>query len=243
MKVIVLAAGYATRLYPLTENQPKPLLPVAGKPIIEHILDDLDHVSIIEEVFVVSNHKFIKAFEDWQKSYIFSKPVTIIDDGSTDNEHRLGAIRDIWLAIERHNIDEDILVLAGDNLFDFSLSGFINHYVEKKTDMIMVHAEENVEKLKKTGVAEVENGHIISFEEKPDQPKGRHAVPPFYIYKAETLPLIKTYIDNGNPADAPGSLIAWLCRRKTVSAYAMPGKRYDIGDLPSYEFAQKTFIK
>lgn len=242
MKTIILAAGYATRLYPLTENMPKPLLPVGDKPILEHILGDIINISIINEILIVTNHKFFEHFKLWKESFSSPIPITLIDDGTMTNETRLGAIRDIQLVIDEKKINEDVLILAGDNLYDFSLHGFIDFFAEKKYDCIMIHEEKDVYKLRKTGVAEVSDDYrVVSFEEKPAEPKSHFAVPPFYIYKKETLPLFSKYLAEGNNPDAPGNFIAWLCLKKDIYAYLMPGHRYDIGDMVSYEKVKRIF--
>lgn len=248
MKSIILAAGYATRLYPLTKNFPKPLLKVGQKTILDRLIDDIDSNPQITEHIVVSNHKFKSIFEEWKNSRNFNSTVTILDDGSTENENRLGAVKDILFAIEKENIDEDILVLAGDNVLDFSLSDFIEYSKEKNAACIMRHFEENIEKLRRTGVATVdENDKVIKMQEKPVAPQSHWAVPPFYIYKKEDLPFIKKACEkdeNGNcpcATDAPGDFIAWFCAQKNVYAWQMSGHRYDIGNLQSLEEAQKIF--
>lgn len=241
MIAILLAAGYATRLYPLTKDQAKPLLPLAGRPILEHILDDLQKLEPISQIILVCNHRFIHLFEKWSNSYKSEKPLVLLDDGSTENDNRLGAVRDIELALDKQAVDDDILVLAGDNIFDFSLAGFLSFFEKQQLDSIMIHLEQEIEKLRKTGVAEIADGKVVSFEEKPAHPKGCHAVPPFYIYRRQTLPLIRKYLQHNLAADAPGSLIAWLCQQIKIAAYPMPGKRFDIGDLASYEAAQRLF--
>jgi len=219
MKVIVLAAGYATRLYPLTENKAKPLLPVAGKPILEYILDDVSNIAAVEEVIIVSNRKFFRQFEEWKKDYHCCVPISLIDDGTLTNDTRLGAIRDIQLAIDEMSLHDDTMVLAGDNIYDFSLQGFVDFFLHKRNDCIMVHEEKDTDKLRKTGVAEVaKDGRVLSFEEKPAVPRSFYAVPPFYIYRKDTLPLFADYLEEGNNPDAPGNFIAWLCRRKDVYA-------------------------
>ena len=239
MKCLILAAGYATRLYPLTENFPKPLLEVAGKPILDWLIDDLEQSGGIEEYIVVTNHKFAGIFRDWAASH---RTVTIVDDGTSTNETRLGAVRDIQFAVEQCGIDDDLLVMAGDNLLTFSLQGFLDYFREKGTTCIMRFYQPDLEKLHKTGVAEVdENGKILSMEEKPAQPKSHWCCPPFYIYKKEDLPLVATGIAEGCGTDAPGSFIAWLCSRTTVHAWEMPGDRLDIGNLDSYEDAKRKF--
>lgn len=228
MKCIIVAAGYATRLYPLTENFPKPLLEVKGKPILDWLIEDIEED--IEEFIVVTNHKFFDHFLNWAKG----KRVKIIDDGTSSNETRLGAVRDIELAAR--SVGSDCLVMAGDNLLDFSLKGFVNYALKKDTSCVMCHEENSLKALQKTAVITVdENDLITSYEEKPAEPKGDLAVPPFYFYKLEDLKRINEALAEGCGYDAPGSFAAWLSKKVRMHAYRMPGKRYDIGDLESYQ--------
>lgn len=244
MKNIILAAGYATRLYPLTENFPKPLLPVGGKPILNWLLDDIDSIPEITEHVVISNHKFIEHFRDWATKQQYSKPITVLDDGSMDNEHRLGAVKDILFAVEELNIQEDALLIAGDNLVDFSFGEFIAFTKEKNTSCVMCHEENVLEKQQKTAIiTRNENALITSYEEKPREPKGNLAVPPFYYYRAEELLRVEEAINNGCNVDAPGSLAAWISGKTNLHAWLMSGKRYDIGDMKSYEYVQKVYVK
>lgn len=237
MKCVFLAAGYATRLYPLTENFPKPLLDVAGKPILDWLIDDMNQTGLIDEYIVISNHKFAKIFKDWSAGRY-----TILDDGTTSNENRLGAVKDIQFAIEQLQLDDDLLVMAGDNLLDFSLGGFIRYAKEQQATCVMRYYEADEARLHKTGVAEIDaDGRIISMEEKPAQPKSHWCVPAFYYYTREDAHLIKKGIESGCGTDAPGSFIAWLCGQTRVYAWEMPGHRYDIGNLQSYEAVKKTF--
>ena len=242
MKCVILAAGYATRLYPLTENLPKSLLVVAGKTILEHILAKVEEVPDVDEVLLVSNSKFAGQFSNFLSKHKGEKPISVLDDGTWDNEHRLGAIADLFLAIERAKIDDDVLVLAGDNLFDFSLKNFLKFFHSNNADCITAYHEESLEALKKTGVAEVDaEGRVIFFEEKPLKPRSNTAVPPFYIYNKATIKLIQQFLSTGQNADAPGQFIAWLVKKKPVYAYQFEGKRYDIGSLASYEAAKEFF--
>ena len=180
MKCVILAAGYATRLYPLTENLPKSLLIVAGKTILEHILAKVEKVSEVDEVLLVSNAKFARQFTDFLSKYKGKKPISVLDDGTWDNEHRLGAVADLALAIERAKIDDDVMVLAGDNLFDFSLKDFVFFFHSVQANCITTHYEESSEALNRTGVAELNpKSQVLSFEEKPIKPRSNNAVPPF----------------------------------------------------------------
>lgn len=239
MKCLILAAGYATRLYPLTENYPKPLLEVAGKPILDWLIEDLDKTGLIDEYVVVSNHKFAQIFEDWARQRM---NISVVDDGTSTNETRLGAVKDIQLGIETRGINDDLLVMAGDNLLSFSLEGFLAYAQSKDTTCIMRYDEPDENRLHKCGVVEVDaEGKILSMEEKPAHPKSHWCCPPFYYYKKEDLPLVSVGIAEGCGTDAPGSFIAWLCTRTSVHAYEMPGQRYDIGTLESYEAVKATF--
>lgn len=243
MKCIILAAGYATRLYPLTENYPKPLLDIQGKSILERLLDDIQTIPLIDEAVIVSNHKFYEKFLLWKASLHTRLTVTVIDDGSTNNDNRLGAVKDIGFAIEKCKLDEDILVMAGDNLLDFSVNGFIDFFTQKRTSCIMRHYEPSAERLRRTGVAVIdENGKVLQMQEKPQEPLSSWAVPPFYIYPQSDLHYISEAIaSNACGTDAPGSFMAWLCQKAVVHAYLMPGKRFDIGNKESYLEMQKNY--
>ena len=240
MKCLILAAGYATRLYPLTENFPKPLLDVKGKTILDWLVDDIDSSGLVDQYVVVSNHKFVGHFEKWAGEK--KQNITVLDDGTSTNETRLGAVKDIQFAIEKLGLADDLLVIAGDNLLDFSLVDYLAYQKMKNTTCIMRYYEPDVNKLRKAGVAVVdEEDRILSMEEKPAEPKSNWCTPPFYIYKAEDVPLVKKGIESGCGVDAPGSFIAWLATQTVVHAYEMPGKRYDIGNLESYKRVQETY--
>ncbi|TCT12848.1 glucose-1-phosphate thymidylyltransferase [Natranaerovirga pectinivora] len=242
MKCILLAAGYATRLYPLTKDKPKSLLEVSGKTILQHILDKVEVIEGINDVYIVTNDRFYNQFNDWVNQYPTNKVVKVINDGTTTNDNRLGAIADIQYVVDKESIEEDVLVLAGDNLFDFDLRDFVNFYKDVNNDCISVLEVSNVEDLKRTGVVEIdENGIAIGFEEKPQEPKSNLAVPPFYLYTKDTVNRIKEYLNEGNNPDAPGNFVPWLIGKKDVYAYKLQGKRYDIGTLESYEKVQDIF--
>jgi len=234
MKCLILAAGYATRLYPLTENFPKPLLTVGEKTMLDWLVDDIDESNLVDEYVVISNHKFAKHFEDWAKTK--KQKVTVVDDGTDSNETRLGAVKDIQFAIEALNLDDDMLVIAGDNVLDFSLTKFVQYAKEKNTSCIMRYFEPNDQKLLKCGVVTIdEHDQILQMTEKSPTPATHWCCPPFYYYTKDDAKLVQKGIDSGCGTDAPGSFIAWLCTQTTVHAMEMPGKRYDIGNLESYE--------
>ena len=243
MKCLILAAGYATRLYPLTENFPKPLLKVGEKSILDWLVDDLVETTDIDEFVVISNHKFALHFEEWKNNKKKVRPyeITVIDDGTSTNETRLGAVKDIQLAVETLNIFDDLLVMAGDNVLDFSLSNFVNFAKEKETSCVMCHEENELKKQQKTAIITVDDKDLItSYEEKP---KGNLAVPPFYCYRSVDVKRIQEALDNGCGYDAPRSFAAWLSKQTSMHAYKMPGKRYDIGDINSYEYVKRVFSK
>ena len=188
MQCVLLAAGYATRLYPLTENMPKALLRLGKKTILDMVVEKIDEVEDIENIYIVTNEKFSDHFLNWSKSYKGSKQIKIINDRTTSNDNRLGAIGDLKYVIGLENISDEILVMASDNIFDFSLNDFVDMYREKKCDMICAHKIENHDELPSMGVVELDSvGKVIGFEEKPQNPKSDLGVPPFYLYRKDTL--------------------------------------------------------
>ncbi len=252
MKCLILAAGYATRLYPLTENFPKPLLTVGPKTIMDWLVDDIAAVGLVDEFVVISNRKFARHFTDWakEKEFLMSQNVTngispkftVVDDGTSSNETRLGAVKDIQYAIDKLHLDDDMLVIAGDNVLDFSLTKFITYAKEKNTSCIMRYFEQDAKRLTKSGIVEIdENDRILAMEEKPAEPKSNWCCPPFYYYTREDAKLVQEGINEGCGTDAPGSYIAWLCGKTTVHAMEMPGRRYDIGNLESYQQVQREY--
>lgn len=229
----VLAAGYATRLYPLTENFPKPLLKVRKKAILDWLLDDIDKTCDVSRYVVISNHKYEAHFRNWaDRSRLH---VTVLDDGSVSNETRLGAVRDLQFGIDAFGADEDMLVIVGDNVLDFSLGLFVRYAQSAGASCLMRYRETDANRLRKCGVMEVgEQDRVTRMEEKPENPFSEWCAPPFYYYVRRDLPLIRTAIDSGISVDAPGSLMAWMAGQTDVRAMEMPGKRYDIGNLESY---------
>ena len=240
MKCLILAAGYATRLYPLTENFPKPLLKVGGKAILDWLIDDIRSASLVDEYIVISNHKFAHHFEAWAAEHAL--PISVVDDGTSTNETRLGAVCDVQFAIDRLHLDDDLLIIAGDNVLDFSLTPFIRYAAEKGTSCTMRYYEPDEEKLRKCGVSEIDEGErLLSLEEKPEKPKSHWCTPPFYFYTKADAARIKDAIADGCGTDAPGSLVAWMCRHSVMHSMEMPGSRYDIGNLESYRNVQEIY--
>lgn len=240
MKCLILAAGYATRLYPLTENFPKPLLKVDTKTILDWLIDDIDTIGLVDEYVVISNHKFAHHFEVWAKNK--TQKIIIVNDGTMSNETRLGAVKDIQFAIEQLGLDDEMLIIAGDNLLDFSLSKFIAYAKAKNTSCIMRYYESSEQKLLKCGVVTVDdNDLVLNMTEKSPNPATHWCCPPFYFYTRTDAQLVQAGIDAGCGTDAPGSYIAWLCSQTAVHAMEMPGIRYDIGNLESYENAKAKY--
>lgn len=240
MKAIILAAGYATRLYPLTENFPKPLLEVGGKTILDWLIEDIHTSGLVDEYVVISNHKFADQFKAWAEKHTL--PITVVDDGTSTNETRLGAVKDIQYAVETQKIDQDVIVLAGDNVLDFSLVPFIEFGRKHNCSCIMCYEENDLARQQRTAIITIDDERTItSYEEKPQKPKSNLAVPPFYFYKACDIKRIQEGLEDGCGYDAPGSFAAWLSQKTMMKAYPMPGSRYDIGNLESYEKIKASY--
>lgn len=259
MKNIVIAAGYATRLGELTKNFPKPLLKIGDSTILGRMLDDIDTIPEIDEHIIITNHRFSSIFEDWAKEQHYTKKITVIDDGTSTNETRLGAVRDLQFAIDvlqkREIVNsnssnskwpDDMLVVAADNLLFFSFKGFVDFAKEKGTPCIMCHEQPVREKLQRTGVVVLdENNKVLNMEEKPEEPKSTWAVPPFYIYRKENIDMIMHAIENGCGFDAPGNLAHYMVDNVPMHAWPMAGTgenlRFDIGSLDTYKEACEKY--
>ena len=222
MKALILAAGYATRLRPLTDRIPKQLLPVGGRPMLDWILDRIVETSA-DEVHLVTNARFAADFEHWAQD----KEVHVHNDGTTSNEDRLGAIGDIHFVA----LDDDLLAVAGDNLFDYSLADFEAYWRAKGGSCVAVHDVGDRELAKKYGIVDVDpDDRITSFVEKPDEPPTTLCATATYLYKRDDAARVATYLDEDNPPDQPGNFVAWLHTRAPVYAYRFPGEWYDVGD-------------
>lgn len=244
MKNIVIAAGYATRLGELTKNFPKPLLKIGENTILGRMLDDIDKIPEVDEHIIITNHKFADIFEKWAEEQFYEKPMTIVDDGTETNETRLGAVCDLLYAMEQLRIDDDLLVVAADNLLFFSFKEFVDFANEKNSSCIMCHKQPSIEKLQRTGVVELDENHrVTGMEEKPLQPKSHWAVPPFYIYKKKDLDLVRHSVENGCGKDAPGNLAHYMVEHTTMHAWPMSAGRFDIGSLDTYHEAIEKYGK
>lgn len=242
MKAIILAAGYATRLYPLTLNQPKALLPIAHKPILDYIVEELITIPVMREVIVISNHRFANHFYTWADSIRYPVPIRIVDDGTTSDENKLGAIGDIQLVLSQTPMEEDLLVIAGDTFFTFHLLDFYRYYEAIQRDCFLVKTIRDVQQLRRMGVVQLNTMQkVIGFEEKPQEPKSDKASYAAYFYLQDTLPLFQLYLNQGKNPDAPGNFPAWLHTFKDVYAYTFQGDCYDIGTPESYKEVNDLF--
>lgn len=259
MKNIVIAAGYATRLGELTRNFPKPLLKIGNSTILGRMLDDIDTIPEIDEHIIVTNHRFSHIFEEWAAEQHYTKPITILDDGTDSNETRLGAVCDLLFAMSYLDNQEmvngkssndkwvgDLLVVAADNILEFTFRDFVRYAYEKQSSCIMCHEQPSIEKLQRTGVVVLdEDNRVLEMAEKPQEPKTHWAVPPFYIYMQNDLDLIRHAVENGCGKDAPGNLAHYLCDHTIMHAWPMkarnpesgltgPDLRFDIGSMDTY---------
>ena len=245
MNLVILAAGYATRLYPLTLTQPKPLLTVAGQPMIDYVLDNLAPIGGIRRVHVVTNAKFAGHFQKWADGYRATKSkldFTIVNDGSTDDSNKLGAIGDLHLVITREKVDDDLIVVAADNLFSESLGAFVAYCRQKNAPVLGIYDVGNFEEARKYGVVDLDaEGRIVRFEEKPKQPASTLIGIALYFYPRHLVPVISQYIAEGNNPDQPGRLIQWLYPRLPVYTWPVPGTWHDIGSKATLEEANRIF--
>jgi len=243
MKCILLCAGYATRLFPLTENFPKALLEVGGRPLIDYIVDEVNSLEEVDQIYLVTNKKYTPHFEKWAQDKNNIKPIKVFNDNTTTNDNRLGAIGDIQFTIEQAKIDDDLLIIAGDNLFTFKLRDFVDFQKQKNAPAVCVK-EEDKETLKRLGVVQTDDDmRIIGCEEKPAEPKGRYGAYAEYLYPREVVPVFKRYIEEGNNIDAPGNFVAYLHKHMPVYAYAFTGECYDVGTHESLAYVNELYSK
>jgi len=245
MKALILAAGYATRLYPLTLHQPKPLLEVGGKPIIEYILEKIDEISEIDQIYIVTNNKFKPHFDEWLNNYQNKKSIKILNDGTLSNDDRLGAVGDINFVIQNENIDDDLLVIAGDNIFDFSLTELTKIKNEKNASVMAVQdlKDPNLIANKFGNITLDQENKIVDFEEKPEYPKSSLAASATYLFTKDCLIEVNNLLRENPNLDAPGNLIKYLISKKSVYGYIVEGLWYDIGSLDQLKEADELFIE
>ncbi len=242
MKAILLAAGYATRLYPLTENQPKPLLEVQGKPIVAHLLDKIKDMTSVDHIYIITNDKFHKHFEDWKANFTYETPITIVNDQTTSNEDRLGSLGDVNYVLEQENIQDDILVVAGDNLFQFSLADLEKFYQEKQKSVVALYDVKDEELAKLYGIVAVdENSKMIEFEEKPEQPKSTLASTGVYLYTRDAVKTLKEFVNQFPNTDKAGNFLEHLHKKDDVYCFTTEKQWIDIGNKEQLELAQKNF--
>ena len=247
MKAVLLAAGYATRLYPLTLDRPKALLSIAGRPMVEHLIERLAAIEELDRLVIVSNSKFAAQFRAWAEAYTPPRPSlapVVLDDGTYDDETKLGAIGDLGLAIDRERLDDDLIVVASDNLFSESLEGFGDFIRGRRQPAVAVHDVGRLEDMHKYNSIELdENGRVTFFEEKPAEPRSTLMAIALYYYPRETLPLVRAYLDEGNNPDQPGRLVQWLYPRVPVYSWPVPGRWYDIGSQETLREADAGFAQ
>jgi len=243
VKAMILAAGYAKRLWPLTKNKPKPLLEVKGKPLVEHIISHFSNIPEINEILVVTNEKFSLNFEQWAEEAKSKIPIKIINDMTTSNDDRLGAVGDMKYAIDETGVDDDLLVIAGDNLFEYRLSDFYKFFKEKNASVVAAKDMGSLEEVKeKFGVVTLdENQKIIDFQEKPSEPKSTLAATACYIFTKEDVQSISKYIEEDNAPDNAGDFIKWLANHKPVYGFVFSEKWFDIGSFENLGKAREEF--
>lgn len=246
INALLLAAGYATRLYPLTKDTPKPLLPVAGKPIANYMVEQLEAIPEMGRLLVVTNHRFAEHFRKWAATLATRFAVEVVDDGTETNETRLGAIGDIAFTLRQQPAlaAQPLFVLGGDNLVDFQLGAMVQDFHQRGDDatIICLVREEDPRLLRSSGVVSLaEDGRVVGFVEKPTDPPSHYTCPPFYLYPPSALALLPEYLASGQPPDAPGNLIAWLHQHAPVYGHLFDERRYDIGTPESYAVVNRLF--
>ncbi|MFH1856234.1 MAG: nucleotidyltransferase family protein [Candidatus Omnitrophota bacterium] len=246
MRAIILAAGYGTRLYPLTKDTPKPLLNINGKPILEHILKSIESISDITGVSVVTNARFFDKISKWVINYEGRLKVDVVNDLTTSNDNRLGAIKDIEFTVKQNNINEDVLIIAGDNLFDLDMKSFVEFSLDKVEcdGVVCVYDVKDIKKASLYGIVGIDENNVVTgFEEKPANPASTLAAMAIYYFPAKTLKIISEYLTNEAKTDAPGFFIKWLSEKGKIYAYVFEGKWFDIGSIESYKQAEAVWSK
>lgn len=241
MKALILAAGYATRLYPLTLDRPKALLPVGGKPMLDHLMEQLEQVEGLDEVYVVTNSRFAEAFREWAAGRS-GLPLRIIDDGTVDDDSKLGAIGDLDLTIREAELDDDLIVLAGDNLFSETIAPFPVFALGKGGPALGVYDVGDLDTIRRYSVIELDDDdRVTRLEEKPEQPRSTLAGIALYFYPRSALRYVREYLEDGNNPDQPGRLVQWLYPRTAVYGWRVPGRWFDVGSKETLAEADRAF--
>jgi glucose-1-phosphate thymidylyltransferase len=245
MKTVLLAGGYAKRLWPLTKDRPKPLLPVAGKPIIEYIVDELEKIEELKEIYISTNLPFETNFKDWLNNYRSSKEIKLVIEETKSEKEKLGSIGALNFLIHRLGLSDDLLIIGGDNLFDFDISDLIDFYRAKKKSVVLLYDMEEKERVKgKYGVLEINSDlKIINLEEKPEVPKSTLISTACYIFTKADLAMIKEYLASGNNPDAIGFFLSWLCKKSDLYGLIHSGIWFDIGSFDEYERANAVYAE
>ncbi len=245
MKAVVLCAGFATRMYPLTEHFPKPLLPVADRPVIDYLMDQLCDLPQLSAVHVVTNDRFYSHFDRWRRQWqplndSSSFPIEIHNDGATDNDSRLGAVADLQLAIDRIGKSERMLVSAGDNIYRFDLAPLCSLFLRGSHHRIVALTETDENRLKKSGVLQLgDDDRVLRLDEKPGKPASNWLCPPLYFFQPSAAAQLDAFLAASDNRDAPGHFIAWLCRHEPVYASRISSARLDIGSIDTYRQADR----
>ncbi len=238
MKAIILAAGYATRMYPLTKDRPKALLPIGKQAMLDYLMEQIATIDEIGEAYIVTNSRFYAQFVEWARQAAARYPrirLDVLDDGTDSNENRLGAVGDMRFVIDRRQVDDDLLVAASDNFFTFPLTNMVDDFRARGRDTLLGKHLGWVEDLKRFAVATLdEENRVVALVEKPKEPPTDVGIYALYLYRRDTVPLIRDYLDQGNPPDAPGHFPEWLYRRREVGVYLFDGECIDIGTPEAY---------
>lgn len=242
MKVIIPVAGYATRLYPLTKNQPKALIDVKGKPILEHIIHRVADLGNVDHVYLVTNTKFFQNFDLWAEKVNSKIPIKVVNDHTTSNDDRLGQVGDILYAIDEEQIDDDLLIIAGDNLFNFSLNPCYEFFMKKNQIVNALYDVLDKEEAKKLGIVKIDgDGRFLGFQEKPAQPESTLASIGVIFFPKNDVGMLKQYVNEGNNADKIGHFFEWLIKKQEVYGYVYKEKWFDIGSFESLGKARAEF--
>lgn len=243
MKAVILCAGYGTRLYPLTITHPKPLLNVSRKPVLNYIIKKLEEISEIDKIFIITNDKFFNNFEIWKTQNLFSKPIELLNDKTKTNEERLGAIGDLWLVIKEKNIQDNIIVINGDNIFNSNLKEIINYFNKIQKTTISIYKLQNKDEGKRFGIVEMKNNKITNFEEKPENPKTNLRSAGIYLFTKLDIEKIKEFVNSKTQIDGSGTLIKYLSEIQDVHGFKLQGINFDIGTPENYQKAQEIWSK